>query len=135
MAGFRSRHRYRCRPCRKKGSAKNHGHFTLRKSPTQLAKKGRVPKCPRCRSDDVADMEFIRRRAVAKRRDTCYCAGVPHPHTHAKHLLCVHFPHEHLIFHWPRDYPGTLEREQDLEERSEDLWNPHNGKHRRGKTR
>lgn len=60
--------------------------------------------------------------------------GVPHPHKLATHLLCVHYPHEHRVFHWPHDHPWTTEREQDLEDYARSVWNPVNGRHRRNAT-
>ena len=117
MAGMRSRHRMRCRPCRAKGAKKNHGHFTLRRAPKHYK---RAPCCPRCKSLSIVSVEEARRRTVAK-RDTCYCERVPHPHKRGTHALC-------------KDYKGSATKawtDQDFEDYSRQIFDPKNGKHRR----
>lgn len=120
MAGQRSRHRMRCRNCRRKG---RNWRFTIRVGRWRNAKSGRgTPiKCPCCRSDDVVSIEASYVKAERKRRhlycDILYCR-VPHPHRKSTHQLCPAYQHdrpmddalmeelEAMERHLVLDYPG-----------------------------
>jgi phage FluMu protein Com len=116
---MRSRHRMRCRPCRKVGLSQGHGHFTLRRAPDKYK---RQPLCPRCKSDNVVSMEAATKARNARRlHNRCYCSNVPHPHG-PDHQLCNQYPHEYLVMHWPHDHPFTIEKESELQEMYENVW-------------
>lgn len=86
MAGRRSRHRMRCRQCRRDKRA--HYDFTIKRAPEKYK---RAIKCPVCKSDDVYSREHTYVKAQAK-REICYCYGVPHPHRKGTHRLCEFHP-------------------------------------------
>lgn len=86
----RSRHRYRCRDCRREGRSSY--NFTLRYAPSHYK---RPVRCPRCKSRNVYSREAAYQAYEAKRRDEqCLCPGVPHPHRRGSHVLCHHAPPE-----------------------------------------
>lgn len=86
MAGMRSRWRMRCRACRRRG---HHGNFTLRRNPKFM---NSAPKCPVCKSQDVADMEAAHRNRQRYKEAPCKCFHVPHPHQRGTHRMCEAHP-------------------------------------------
>ncbi len=108
MPGQRSRIRYVCREGRR---SRSHHWFTVRLA---QHRRGRV-RCTKCGSADVLYAEPIYQRAQAARlAQRCTCAGVPHPHRRASHLLCHHYPHP--------TWPLPVEQEQYLQDYSERLF-------------
>ncbi len=122
MAGMRSRHRYHCRECRRRGSAYR---FTLGHSLAWFKiYRTRAPVCPRCKTTDFYSFEKIRQKAQKKytaKRPICKCSGVPHPHGINSHKLCMAYD--------GRD--TTSWTGQDFDDYSKRLFEPKNGKHQR----
>lgn len=83
-----NRHRMRCNACRRRlrriygkdASAR----FTLKRHPLDYK---REPKCPVCKSTDVASIEPIRARELASQA-RCYCSAYPFPHRYGSLRLC-----------------------------------------------